>query len=157
MLALIEVYRDSGDRGKSALAIGSLLRMARDAERKDLEAQAWMESALTGEAFEDMVAALHDLKEAENLLREMGNSEGLGAVYLRSGTIRLQLGQRDEALVDLREAVRHAELSGSVASHAVALGELGEALGSVSPEGRECLERSRQLKKAGRIKAHDGS
>jgi len=157
LLALIEVYRDSGDRGRTANAIGSLLHIARDTERRDLEAQAWMESALTDEAFGDMVVALHDLKQAENLLREMGNSEGLGAVYVRSGTIRLQSGLRDEALVDLREAVRHAELSGSVASHAAALGELGEALGSVSAEGRECLEMSRQLRKAGRVKAHDRS
>jgi tetratricopeptide (TPR) repeat protein len=155
MLALIEVHRDSGDKAKSTLAIGTLLRMARDTERKDLEAQAWMESALTEEASEDLGAALQKLREAENLLREMGNSEGLGAVYLRSGTIRLQLGLRNEALVDLREAARHAELSGNAASYATALNELGEALGSLSPEGRECLERARQLKKAGRIKAPD--
>jgi tetratricopeptide (TPR) repeat protein len=153
LMALIEVYRNAGDREKASQSVDALLRLARDLENKDLEAQAWMEGALTDEVFGDLASALDRMKKAEIALRELGNSEGLGAVYLRSGMIRLQMGERDEALVDLREAARHAEICGSTAAHAAALDELGEALGSVSPEGRECLERSRQLRKDGRTQA----
>jgi tetratricopeptide (TPR) repeat protein len=122
-------------------------------ERKDLEAQAGMEAALTEESFGDLTVALGHLKRAESILREQGNSEGLGAVYLRAGMIRMQMGRRNEALVDFREAARHAELSGNVIAYATALDELGEALGSVSPEGREYLEKARQLRKGGGLKA----
>jgi tetratricopeptide (TPR) repeat protein len=149
--ALIEVHRAFADRERADRAVETLFHVAHDSERKDLEAQAWMEVALMDESFGDLVPALGKLKRAEGALRELGNSEGLGAVYLRSGMIRLQMGERNEALVDLREAVRHAERSGNPMAHSAALEELGQALGSISPEGRECLERSRQLGKGGRM------
>jgi tetratricopeptide (TPR) repeat protein len=155
LLALIEAYRGTGERDRTARAIESLFRLAKEMESKDLEAQAWMEAAITDEAFGDLASALGKLNKAGNALRELGNSEGLGAVYLRSGMVRLQLGERSEALIDLREAVRHAERSGNAGALAAALDELGEALGSVSPEGRGCLERARQLRKDGRAQAYD--
>ena len=155
LMALIEVHRDSGDRQESARSVETLKQLAKDLGRKELEAQADMEAALSEESFGDLDAALGHLKHAEGILREQGNSEGLGAVYLRNGMIRMEMGEREEALVELRESARHAERSGNVFAYAAALDELGEALGSVSQEGREYLERSRQLRKAGRMKAPD--
>ena len=149
LMALIEAYRGSGDREKAMRAVETLSQLAKDMEREDLEAQAEMEASLNEEIFGDLAASLSHLKKAEGILREQGNSEGLGAVYLRSGMIRLQLGEKDGALVDLREAARHAERSANVIAYAASLEELGEALGSISPEGRGYLEKARQLRKTG--------
>jgi tetratricopeptide (TPR) repeat protein len=116
-----------------------------------------MEAALVEEAFGDLDPALGYLKKAEGILRELGNSDGLGAVYLQAGMIRLQKGQKDEALIDLREAARHSERTGNPIAYAAVLEELGEALGSVSPEGREYLEKARELRNGTRLRAADRS
>jgi tetratricopeptide (TPR) repeat protein/DNA-binding MarR family transcriptional regulator len=153
LMALISVHRSCGEREKAVGSVETLLQLGKDLKRRDLEAQASMEAALNEEAFGDLAAALDQLKGAEAILREQGNSEGLGAVYLRSGMMLLQMGERDRALVELRESARHAERSGNAMALASALDELGEALGSVSSEGRDCLERARELRKGGRIRA----
>jgi tetratricopeptide (TPR) repeat protein len=153
LMALITVHRSCGESEKAVSSVETLMQLAKDLERRALEAQAGMEEALNEEASGNLAAALDHLKGAEAILREQGNSEGLGAVYLRSGMILVQMGERDRALVELRESARHAERSGNAMALASALDELGEALGSISAEGRDCLERARELRKGGRIRS----
>jgi tetratricopeptide (TPR) repeat protein len=155
LMAMISVHRNCGDRQGATGAVETMLQLAKDMEKQDLEAQAEVEAALNQEAFGDLSDALRHLKMAEAILREQGNNEGLGAVYLRGGMILMQMGERDKALVELREAARHAELSGNPMALAAALDELGEALGSVSSEGRDYLERARELRKSGRMSEYD--
>jgi tetratricopeptide (TPR) repeat protein len=155
LIALIRVNRISRNRGKAMSADDVLRHLAKDLESRDLEAQAEMEAALVQEAFGDLDPALGHLKKAEEILRELGNSDGLGAVYLQAGMIRLEKGQKNEALIDLREAARHSERTGNPIAYAAVLDELGEALGSVSPEGREYLEKARELRNSARLKAQD--
>jgi tetratricopeptide (TPR) repeat protein len=150
LMALVSVQRGCGEHEKAAGSAETLLQLAKELGRRDLEAQADMEAALNEEVSGNLSAALDRLKRAEAILREQGNSEGLGAVYLRSGMIMVQMGERDRALVELRESARHAERSGNSIALASALEELGEALGSISPEGRDCLERARELRKGSR-------
>ena len=153
LMILIRVNRICGNRGKAMSADEVLRRLAKDLERRDLEAQAEMEAALVEEAFGALDPALSYLKKAEEILRELGHSEGLGAVYLRAGMIHIQKGEKTEALIDLREAARHSERTGNPIAYAAVLDEMGEVLGSISSEGREYLEQARVLRKSGRMKA----
>ncbi len=125
LMALVSVQRGCGEHEKAAGSAETLLQLAKELGRRDLEAQADMEAALNEEASGNLSAALDQLKRTEVILREQGNSEGLGAVYLRSGMILVQMGERDRALVELRESARHAERSGNPMALASALEELG--------------------------------
>ncbi|MGD9963354.1 MAG: tetratricopeptide repeat protein [Thermoplasmata archaeon] len=126
-LALVSLFRTSGELKDAEQETGRLLEIADSLDDSVLRSKARLELALVKENSGDLDAAATLLAEAGDILNAAGDKSGLIAVHMVFGTIEEKRGRYEDARSHYEEAARQAEVLGDESAMASAARNL-EAL-----------------------------
>ena len=117
---LVDLLRSSGEHKKAMNELTRYMMMSESVPDQTAVARGKLMTAMVQEDVGDLDSAKKSLAEAEAILASEGNSDGLVAVHIRTGTIDEKLGDYASAAGHYAEAVRHAERSGNQVGLAIA-------------------------------------
>ena len=125
--ALVELHRLEGEYAKASNELARYTSMSESVSDPVLTARGRLMAAIAKEDVGDLDASLRALDEAGEMLRAVGESNGLIAVHMRKGVIFEKKGDYASAENEYNEAARHAEIAGDKAALELA----NESLGSL--------------------------
>ncbi|HIH00578.1 TPA: tetratricopeptide repeat protein [Thermoplasmata archaeon] len=120
MLTLVDSLRLAGEYDEAREELRKYAAEAERANDQTLLAKGKMEAAMIAESAGEFEESLARLREAEQILIEMVDREGLIAVYLRLGTVEEKMGDIDSARTHYLSAARQAEMAGNHRALAIA-------------------------------------
>jgi len=121
---VVDLLIMSGEFKEAQAELGTYMSMAQASPNRSMVAKGKLTAAVLKEHLGELEPAKKLLDEADDVLRALGDGQGLIAVCLRRGIIHEKLGEDAAAEKDYTEAARLAEIARDKAAFSIARNNL---------------------------------